>query len=172
MGNTLSYFGTDPQMLGLATIGGLLSLAYLVWKLVTFVYRQRSFFSASLLSYRRKRLLRDIRRYKLAVRHKNLGKSDIVIARQDLRYGLMGVGSAIGDAAIAGLNLVSYRFISPAKINLVGAVLMLLLLFSDGMRVRGSVRRAWQMIDWANYPENGKAELIERFRRLRGARPS
>jgi|SRR3954451_4091511 hypothetical protein len=98
MGNTLTYFGTDPTMLGLATIGGLLSFAYLIWKVLSYAYRQRSFVSRSFRSYRRKRLLRDIDRYKAAVRRKSTGKSDIVVAREDLRYGLKGIGDAFSDA--------------------------------------------------------------------------
>ena len=170
MGHTLTYFGTDPQMLGLATVGGLLSLAWLAWKISSYIWAQRALISGSWRSYRRKRLLRDIRRYKTALRHKAQGKSDVAIAGHDFRYGLMGVGSAFSDGAIAGINLVTYRFISPSKLNLVGGLLMLFLLFFDGMRVRSSMIRAWKMVEWANYPDHGKVELIERFRRSRVGR--
>ena len=167
MGNTLTYFGTDPKMLGLATIGGLLTLFLIVWQILRFFYRKREILTRGIRSYRRRAILRDIREFKMSVKDREAGRSELYIAKYELRRLSICLYSFLAESLMAAMNSFFYFSNGMNWVNRTGAGAMFLLAILDAFGIRRWVLRAWTVIDWAYFPEKGKQALLQRAVRLR-----
>jgi len=166
--DTLKFLGNEPHLLGVATLGGILSLIFLIATLSRRLWRSRK----SLAEPFRKRRLRKGRElldnYFWAKRWKKIGLSDLFIGGYFLQRTLHYFGSVIFCIIISAVNYIAY--IDGSRVGVLNYLMywaFLILAINDLFKMRRSFYSAFDLMTFANRPIGGLELLKRRLRRIK-----
>jgi hypothetical protein len=144
--DTLVFFGTEPRLLGIATIGGILSLVFLVFSVTRSLLRYRATWFESVKSTNLMEFRLFLRENRMAVRMHALDISDVTIAE---RYWRLTFSNSLSFLMIMGLGILNAAMTSNGPVEVfTGSVSLLCVVASFGYlrAALNSANRAFQLV--------------------------
>ena len=166
MNDLLAYFGTEPRLLGLATLGGLISLVIVIVQLVRALVPIKGYVSKGWVGRRRSKMKAQILEFREARSRKRLGFSDFVVALNRLDDAVNSLKTMALGLIILALNGSIYLANGSRLSGFVSAVQISLVIW-DFSRACGHLHRALFVVAAANYPSSYRKSFLEKLAEMK-----